>query len=59
MSNQIFKQNYFEIFSVPVSTAPDINQLKEKNRELQQQVHPDRFANSSDAKNVKPCKKLR
>ena len=49
MSNQIFKQNYFEIFSVPVSTAPDINQLKEKNRELQQQVHPDRFANSSDA----------
>jgi len=40
MSNQILKQNYFEIFSVPV---------KEKNRELQQQVHPDRFANCSDA----------
>lgn len=49
MSNSIFKQNYFEIFSQPVSTELDIDLLKEKNRELQQQVHPDRFANSSDA----------
>ena len=49
MPNPIFKQNYFEIFSVPISTAPDLNQLKEKNHELQQQVHPDRFANSDDA----------
>ena len=49
MSDSIFKQNYFEVFSLPVSTDPDMNQLKEKNREWQQQVHPDRFANSSDA----------
>ncbi|VAW70518.1 hypothetical protein MNBD_GAMMA09-2192 [hydrothermal vent metagenome] len=49
MSDAIFKQNYFEIFSLPVSTDPDLNQLKDKNRELQQQVHPDRFANSSEA----------
>ncbi len=49
MSNSIFKQNYFEIFSVPVSTVPDLTILKEKNHELQQQVHPDRFANSDDA----------
>jgi len=49
MSDSIFKQNYFEIFSIEVSTDPDLNQLKEKNREWQQQVHPDRFANSSDA----------
>ncbi len=49
MSNQIFKQNYFEIFSMPVSTSPDLTQLKEKNHQLQQQVHPDRFANSVDA----------
>lgn len=49
MSDSIFKQNYFEIFSQEISTTPDINLLKEKNRELQQQVHPDRFANSSDA----------
>jgi len=44
-----FKQNYFEIFSMPVSTTPDLNILKEKNHQLQQQVHPDRFANSDDA----------
>lgn len=49
MSDSIFNQNYFEIFSQPVSTEPDVNLLKEKNRELQQEVHPDRFANSSDA----------
>jgi len=49
MPNPIFKQNYFEIFSVPVSTALDLSQLKEKNHELQQQIHPDRFASSGDA----------
>ncbi len=48
MSDSIFSQNYFEIFSLDISINPDLNQLKEKNRELQQQVHPDRFANSSD-----------
>jgi len=49
MSDSILKQNYFEVFSIPVSTEPDLNHLKEKNRELQQKVHPDRFANSSEA----------
>lgn len=49
MSDSIFNLNYFEIFSQPVTTEPDVNLLKEKNRELQQQVHPDKFANSSDA----------
>ena len=49
MPDSIFKQNYFEIFSLPVSTDPDLNLLKEKNRQLQQQVHPDRFANNSEA----------
>jgi len=49
MPNPILKQNYFEIFSLPISTALDLTRLKEKNHELQQQVHPDRFANSNDA----------
>jgi len=49
MPDSIFKQNYFEIFSQPVSTELDISLLKEKNRELQSQIHPDRFANSPDA----------
>lgn len=48
MSDSLFKQNYFEIFSLEISTQPDLNQLKDKNRELQQLVHPDRFASSSD-----------
>lgn len=49
MSDSIFNLNYFEIFSQPVTTEPDVNLLKEKNRELQLQAHPDKFANSSDA----------
>jgi len=32
-----------------ISTEVDLSQLNEKNRELQQLVHPDRFANGSDA----------
>lgn len=49
MSDSLFKQNYFEIFSLPISTEVDLSQLNAKNRELQQLVHPDRFANGSDA----------
>ncbi|VAW73673.1 Chaperone protein HscB [hydrothermal vent metagenome] len=48
MSDSIFQQSYFEIFSIAVSTQPDLDQLKETNRQLQQKVHPDRFANSSE-----------
>ena len=48
MQDSIFKQNYFEIFSQSLSTDLDIALLKEKNRELQQSSHPDRFANGSD-----------
>jgi len=49
MSDLIFKQNYFEIFSQPVVTQLDMTALKEKNHALQTQVHPDKFVNSSDA----------
>jgi len=49
MSDSLFKQNYFEIFCLPVSVSPDLQQLKNKNHELQQQVHPDRFAAASEA----------
>ena len=49
MSDSLFNQNYFEIFSLAVSGDPDMRQLNEKNRELQQRVHPDRFATASDA----------
>jgi len=49
MSNSIFSQNYFEIFSLDVSTNPDLNTLNENNRELQRLVHPDKFANSDES----------
>lgn len=48
MSDSIFQQNFFEIFSVAVSTDIDVKQLQDNNRELQQQYHPDRFASGSD-----------
>jgi len=38
------KQNYFELFSLPVDFDIDLAALGEKYRALQQEVHPDRFA---------------
>jgi len=49
MSDLIFSQNYFEIFSLDVSTNPDLALLNENNRALQRLAHPDKFANSSEA----------
>lgn len=48
MSDSLFNQNYFEIFSQDISTHIDLSKLKQSNRDLQQQMHPDRFANASD-----------
>ena len=41
-------QNYFELFSLGISFDVDLSKLSENFRQLQQAVHPDRFANSSD-----------
>jgi molecular chaperone HscB len=49
MPDSIFSKNYFEIFSLDVSTSPDLIILNENNRELQRLVHPDKFASSGDA----------
>ena len=49
MPDSIFSQNYFEIFSLDVSTNPDLNVLNENNRELQRLVHPDKFASSDES----------
>ena len=49
MSDSIFSKNYFEIFSLDISTNPDLNVLNENNRELQRLVHPDKFASGDES----------
>ncbi len=48
MESVSLTQNYFQLFSIPVSFDIDLKSLSEKFRNLQQVVHPDRFANASD-----------
>ena len=42
-----FKQNYFQLFNLPVEFALDQGQLSARYRQLQQQLHPDRYASTS------------
>jgi len=46
--SDLFSKNYFEIFNIPVSFELDVNQLSEFYRQLQKEVHPDRFASASE-----------
>jgi len=57
MSDLIFSQNYFEIFSLDVSTNPDLTKLNDSNRELQRLVHPDKFANADESEKRKAMQK--
>lgn len=49
MSKDILNSNFFELFNLPVSYDVDLNQIQKKYMALQKQVHPDNFANASDA----------
>ncbi|NOY67507.1 MAG: Fe-S protein assembly co-chaperone HscB [Gammaproteobacteria bacterium] len=40
--------NFFELFEIPVSFVIDAGLLMKRYRELQQTVHPDRFANATE-----------
>jgi molecular chaperone HscB len=42
-------QNHFELFGLPVQFAVDAAALDRRYRELQREVHPDRFATAPDA----------
>lgn len=44
-----FRKNYFELLGMPLTFHLDTAQLDRHYRELQAQVHPDRFSHSSDA----------
>ena len=43
-----FNQNYFEIFGLPIDFNVDIERLVERYRGLQKELHPDRFAASTE-----------
>ena len=44
-----FSQTYFELFELPASYALDRERLDSAYRELQNKVHPDKFAAKSEA----------
>jgi molecular chaperone HscB len=44
-----FARNHFELLSVPMGYGIDASRLENGYRELQSQVHPDRFAAATDA----------
>lgn len=47
--NPDFTQNHFDLFALPVSFELDTPALERAYRDLQREVHPDRFAAASDA----------
>ncbi len=44
-----FSQNYFELFALAPSFQLDTQALERRYREIQLQVHPDKFASAADA----------
>lgn len=44
-----FKQNHFELFGLPPVFRIDAGRLESAYREIQNQVHPDRFASGGEA----------
>ena len=48
MNKNILQQNYYQLFDLPQSFMLDMTALKSKMRTLQQEYHPDNFANDSE-----------
>lgn len=40
--------NYFQLFDLPTVFSLDLDDLKNRHRELQRSLHPDRFSNASE-----------
>lgn len=47
--NPDFTKNHFALFNLPVAYALDTSLLERAFREVQREVHPDKFASASDA----------
>lgn len=47
MPTRNFSQNYFQLFDVPVQFGVDATLLGQRYRQLQQELHPDRFASAA------------
>lgn len=48
MSSPDFSQNYFELFELPVQFSVDSVALGERYRQLQRELHPDRYASAPE-----------
>ncbi|QFU75081.1 Fe-S protein assembly co-chaperone HscB [Halioglobus maricola] len=48
MSSPDFTQNYFQLFELPVQFSLDVAPLGQRYRQLQQELHPDRFASAGE-----------
>jgi len=46
--SDLFSKNYFEIFNLPVQFELDTNKLSQLYRELQKEVHPDKFVSAGE-----------
>ena len=44
-----FNQNHFELFGLPATYAIDAERLDKAYRDIQAEIHPDRFAHAGDA----------
>ncbi len=45
----VLDKNFFELFGLPESFELDNNTVKERYRDLQKQLHPDRYANAAES----------
>ncbi len=49
--------NYFELYEMPVSMRPDVQQVKQKFYELSRRYHPDFYTNASDQEQAEVLEK--
>ena len=49
--------NYFELYELPVSMKPDVQQVKQKFYELSRRYHPDFYTNSSGEEQAETLEK--